>query len=126
MGSGSTMSINPDIDEAFVLRGWYDSSGAAQSFQAHSNATPGGTGGAFNRNDIMSIVDVKSAKLGENPDQADSFCARGTIMHIKSDNIAYPACPGRSGQGCGKKVVQGGEGWRCEKCDITHDKPEYR
>jgi replication factor A1 len=123
---GSTVSINPDIPQAFVLRGWYDSTGADQNFQSHSSAaTFGGGGGApFNRTDVMTLDDVKSAKLGESDN--DTFSARATIMHIKADSIAYPACPGRAGQKCGKKVVEGSEGWRCEKCEMSHEAPEYR
>jgi len=55
-------------------------------------------------------------------DKVDYFSARATVMHIKSENIAYPACPT-----CSKKVFETmGEGWRCEKCDRSFEKPEYR
>jgi replication factor A1 len=120
------MAINPDIEEAFILRGWYDSSGAEQAFQSHTSGMVGGSSVQFNRNELMSIEEVKNAKLGENAEKPETFCTRGTIMHIKPDNLWYPACPGRAGQSCNKKVVEDSEGWRCEKCDIVHEKPEYR
>lgn len=117
------MAINPDITEAHGLRGWYDSIGHEQSFSSYSNS--GGGGGSnvtFNRAEMRTLNDVKESELGTS-DQPDFFSCRGTILHIKSDNIAYPACPGVN---CNKKVVQDSEGWRCEKCERTYPAPEYR
>ena len=52
------------------------------------------------------------------------FSLKATIVYIKQDSFCYPAC--RSAD-CNKKVTDMGDGtWRCEKCDINHDKPEYR
>ncbi|KAJ8507485.1 hypothetical protein ONZ45_g10141 [Pleurotus djamor] len=121
MVSSSTMNINPDIEEAFALRGWYDSYGADQSFQAHSNAVSMGAGGGFNKAEMRNLAEVKESQLGT--DKVDYFSTRATIMHIKSDNISYPACPT---QDCNKKVVQEGDSWRCEKCDKTFPRPEHR
>ena len=56
-------------------------------------------------------------------DKPDYFSLRASIMHIKADNILYPACPTPQ---CNKKVTETHEGWRCEKCDRCHEKPEYR
>lgn len=122
MFSSSTMSINPDIEEAFVLRGWYDASGAEQSFQAHSMAAGGPSSGGFNRTEMRNLNDVKESQLGSS-DKVDYFSTRATIMHIKADNISYPACPT---QGCNKKVIQEGNNWRCEKCDKSFEAPEHR
>ncbi|KAG6917933.1 hypothetical protein DXG01_000370 [Tephrocybe rancida] len=123
MFSSSTMTINPDIEECFALRGWYDSAGAGQSFQAHSNvAGGGGAGGGFKREEMRSLHDVKEAQLGQQ-DKVDYFSTRATIMHIKADNICYPACPT---VGCNKKVVEVNGSWRCEKCNKSFEAPEYR
>lgn len=123
MFSSSTMSINPDIDEAFALRGWYDSFGAEQPFQSHSNAASTSFTGGFNRSELRNLNDVKDAQLGMS-DKVDYFSARATVMHIKSENIFYPACPS---QGCSKKVVlTDSSTWRCEKCERNFEKPEYR
>jgi ribosomal protein L37AE/L43A len=118
------MSINPDIEEAHALRGWYDSIGSNQPFQSHSSALSGGgmSTGSFDRGAIRSLAFVKNNGLGTD-DRVDYFSARATVMHIKSDNISYPACPT---QGCNKKVVEGHDGWRCEKCDKSYEKPEHR
>ncbi|KAF8558347.1 replication factor-A protein 1 [Imleria badia] len=122
--SSSYMTISPDIEEAHLLRGWYDGIGAEKSFQSHSNAMSSGgpSFGGFNRNEMRHISDVKDSQLGMS-DKADFFSVRATVMHIKSENIAYPGCPA---QGCSKKVTDMGDGWRCEKCEKAYERPEYR
>ncbi|GLB37954.1 putative as part of the replication protein A (RPA RP-A), a single-stranded DNA-binding heterotrimeric complex, may play an essential role in DNA replication, recombination and repair [Lyophyllum shimeji] len=60
MFSSSTMMINPDIEECFALRGWYDSIGAGQAFQAHSN-TGRGTMSGFKRAEMRSIHEDTTA-----------------------------------------------------------------
>ena len=122
MFSSSTMSVNPHLEECFALRGWYDSSGAEQSFHAHSNAGGGASTMSFNRAEIRSLDDVKQSGFGL-PDKPEYFSARATIMHIKADNISYPACPT---QNCNKKVIEDGGSWRCEKCEKSFEAPEHR
>ena len=122
MFSSSTMSIEPDINECFELRGWYDAQGASASFQAHSASLASGPSGTFNRTEIRSLNEVKEAQLGQG-DKVDYFSTRATIMHIKSDNISYPAC---QTPGCNKKVVEDYGKWRCDKCDKTFSSPEHR
>ena len=121
MISTSIVSINPDIPDAHVLRGWYDSVGINQSFTAYSNGASGSGGATFSRADIRTIEDIKAnLQIAE---KAEMFSCRGTILHIKGDNPAYPACPTQT---CKKKVIDNGEGWQCEKCEKTWEKPEYR
>lgn len=121
MFSSSSMSINPDIDECFSLRGWYDSVGAGQAFQAPANTGVGMMSG-FKRAELRSINEVKEAQLGQQ-DRVDYFSTRATIMHIKSDNISYPAC---QTPGCSKKVIEVNGSWRCEKCDKSFPSPDHR
>ncbi|KAI0636673.1 replication factor-a protein [Trametes polyzona] len=122
MSSSSNLYIDPDIPEAHHLRGWYDSAGAEQTYQAQSNFNPSGGGVNFDRAEIRSLNEVKTSELGMS-DKVDNFSSRATIMHIKGDNIAYPACPTT---GCNKKLLQMGDSWRCEKCDKSYPQPEYR
>ncbi|SJL00911.1 related to Replication factor A protein 1 [Armillaria ostoyae] len=123
MVSSSMMSVNPDMDEAFALRGWYDNEGQTSTFQAHSRGgAAGASGGGFNRSQMRSLLEVKESEMGQS-DKTEYFSTRATIMHIKSDNIAYPACQNES---CNKKVIQNGDIWRCEKCEQNFDSPSYR
>jgi len=121
------MSLSPDIGEAYELRGWYDSEGTGQSFQAHSRAADGpgsGGGGSFNRAELTHLQAVKEMAIDET-DKGTYFSTRATIMHIKQENLAYPACNSKKGN-CQKKAIEVGDSWRCEKCDENFEKPKYR
>ncbi|KAK0211172.1 hypothetical protein DFS33DRAFT_355950 [Desarmillaria ectypa] len=123
MVSSSMMSVNPDIEEAFALRGWYDNEGQTSTFQAHSRgAAAGASAGGFNRSQMRSLLEVKESEMGQS-DKTEYFSTRATVMHIKSDNIAYPACQNES---CNKKVVEINQHWRCEKCEQDFKSPSYR
>ncbi|KAH9079268.1 replication factor-a protein [Lactarius deliciosus] len=119
--SSGSVAVSPDIPEAHALKGWYVDGGAQMTFTSHSQAgLSSGPGGTINRNEMRTIFDVKEAQLGMS-DKADFFSTRATIMHIKTDNLVYPACPT-----CNKKTTESHDGWRCEKCDRSYEKPEYR
>ncbi len=122
MMNSSSMHVNPDIPEAHALRGWYDAAGAEQTFQAHTSTMPTGGGVTFDRTEIRNLNEIKALDLGMS-DKVETFSARATVVHIRTDNIAYPACPSA---GCGRKVLQMGDSWRCEKCDKSYEKPQYR
>lgn len=117
------MVVNPDVPEAHALRGWYDAAGNEQEYR-HFNSSTSGTFalGTFNRAEVKCLNDVKEEGYGTG-DKPETFSTRATVVHIKSDNIAYPACPNSR---CNKKVVEHHEGWRCEKCSQVFPKPEYR
>ncbi|KAJ8122693.1 hypothetical protein ONZ43_g1173 [Nemania bipapillata] len=119
--ASGTMAVDPDIDEAHRLKGWYDSQGRADSFNTHNNMSS--MGSATGRQDQMKCVSqIKEEGLGM--ENTDYFMLKATIVYIRQDNFAYPAC---SSEGCNKKVVESGDGtWRCEKCDVSHPRPLYR
>jgi len=76
----------------------------------------------FDRSQSRTLNDVKEAQLGQS-DKVVMFSTRATIVHIKTDNLAYPGCPSDN---CNKKVIEGNEGWRCEKCDQSYVAPQWR
>jgi replication factor A1 len=80
-------------------------------------------GAATGRQDqSKTISQVKDENLGM--ENTDYFALTSTIVFIRQENFAYPAC---KNEGCNKKVVDQGDGtWRCEKCDVAHPRPEYR
>ena len=122
--SSGTMSVDPDIDEAHMLKGWYEAQGRNDNFASHASAAGGSMGAAGGRQEATkTIIRVKDENLGMT-DTADYFSTKATIIYVKQDNVAYPAC---LSEGCSKKVVESDSGvWRCEKCDKNHDRPEYR
>ena len=121
--SSGSMTANPDIQESFQLKGWYDGQGKSESFATHANVTST-VGGAGSRGDpLKTVAQVKDEQLGMT-DIPDYFSLKGSIQYIKQDNFCYPAC---LTEGCNKKVVEIDPGqWRCERCDKNHPKPEYR
>jgi len=123
MFSSSTMAINPDITEAYVLRGWFDAAGSEANFQSYNNSMGGGAGqsAGINRAELRTTQEVKDMNLGQ--DKPDYFSTRVTITHIKTENLSYPACPS---EGCNKKVTEVADGWKCEKCERTYENPEHR
>ncbi|KAJ2726640.1 Replication factor A protein 1 [Coemansia sp. Benny D115] len=124
--SMGTIVINPDIPEAHALRGWYDSEGRNASFQSYGGSA--GDGGAASterfESQLKTMAQVRDENLGGG-EATDYFYVKGTIVYIRTNSIAYPACPG---EGCNKKVTEdlsSGQ-WRCEKCERTYPAPEYR
>ncbi|KAG8158463.1 hypothetical protein KVR01_011585 [Diaporthe batatas] len=118
--SSGTMAVNPDIAEAHRLKGWYDASGRTDEYRSHNNMASMGSA-AGRKEDTRSIAQVKDSGLGM--EEQAYFTVKGTIVYIKQESFCYPAC--RS-ENCNKKVVEEDGGWRCEKCSVTHDRPEYR
>ncbi|KAI8725264.1 Replication protein A subunit [Fusarium sp. LHS14.1] len=119
--SSGTMSVDPDIADAHRLKGWYDSAGRTDTFATHQGMAS--MGNATGRKDeIKTISQVKDENLGMD-DQA-YYTIKATIVFMKQDTFCYPAC---ASQGCNKKVTEMGDGtWHCEKCNVSHEKPEYR
>lgn len=119
--SSGTMTIDPDIPDAHRLKGWYDSSGRTGTFETHQNSTSmaNATG---RKEEIKTITEVKDENLGM--DNQAYYTIKATIVFIRQENFCYPAC---STPNCNKKVIDMGDGtWHCEKCSVSHDKPEYR
>uniref|UniRef100_A0AAY5EDA0 Replication protein A subunit n=1 Tax=Electrophorus electricus TaxID=8005 RepID=A0AAY5EDA0_ELEEL len=116
----STVMINPDIPEAYKLRGWYDKEGHALDAQSMTEMRGGGGGGPTN---WKTLADVKNEHLGHG-DKADYFTCIGTIVYMRKENCLYQACPSKD---CNKKVVDQHNGmFRCEKCDKEFPDFKYR
>lgn len=119
--SSGTMTVDPDIAEAHKLKGWYDAQGRDEAFTSHASMSNATTSTRVDR--FKTIAQVREEQLGmsENPDY---FSLKATIIYIKKENVCYPAC---LSERCNKKVTELDPGqWRCEHCDKTHPRPEYR
>lgn len=118
--SSGSMSVEPDIDEGHKLRGWYDAQGRNDNFVGQANGVSATTG---RKDEYKSVGQIRDENLGMS-DQPDYFALKATVLYIKQDSVAYPAC---QSEGCNKKVVEMDPGqWRCEKCEKSWPKPLYR
>ena len=122
--SSGSMTVDPDIEEAHKLKGWYDAQGRSDTFTSHASMS-NAMGGSGGRSDsFKTISQVRDEQLGMSETTPDFFSLKATVIYIKQDNVSYPAC---LSEGCNKKVVEVDPGqWRCERCEKTHPKPEYR
>ncbi|XP_032176097.1 replication protein A 70 kDa DNA-binding subunit isoform X2 [Mustela erminea] len=119
--SSSTVIVNPDIPEAYKLRGWFDSEGQALDGISISDVKSGGTGGS--NTNWKTLYEAKSENLGHG-DKADYFSSVATIVYLRKENCMYQACPT---QDCNKKVIDQQNGlYRCEKCDSEFPSFKYR
>lgn len=116
---GSTvMQINPDIEEAHRLRGWFDSLASNVEFNSLSARSEGGA-----NNQFLTIKGAQLAQLG-NGDKADYYSMHSHLIFVKSESALYKACPKPD---CQKKVVDRNDGtYRCEKCNDETENFKYR
>lgn len=118
---GSTFKLNPEINEAFELRGWFDQQGHSTNFQSHTSDFK--AGGNAPR---MTCEEFKTQAANLNPTEQLTFEVKATIvMMAKTDStFQYAACPTK---GCNKKVMEDTNSqWRCERCNQSFPEPEYR
>nr|XP_003469585.2 replication protein A 70 kDa DNA-binding subunit [Cavia porcellus] len=119
--SSSTIIMNPDIPEAYKLRGWFDTEGQTLDGVSISDLK-GGALGTSNTN-WKTLYEVKSENLGQG-DKADYFSSVATVVYLRKENCMYQACPT---QECNKKVIDQQNGlYRCEKCDREFPNFKYR
>ncbi|KAL2264744.1 hypothetical protein VTJ83DRAFT_7254 [Remersonia thermophila] len=117
--SSGTMTVDPDIPEAHKIKGWYEADGRNSEFVTHKTGSLGASTGR--RDEPKTAAQVKEATLGI--DEMQYFTVKATIVFLKQENYAYPACLNPE---CNKKVIDMGDGWKCEKCNVTHDRPRWR
>ncbi|SCU87614.1 LAFA_0E07800g1_1 [Lachancea sp. 'fantastica'] len=124
IGFNSTLHPNPEIPEAYTLKGWFDSTGRSQQFHSlKQEPSAGGGNKAKFIAERITIAKAQAENLGMS-EKGDYFNIRAAVNFLKVDNFAYPAC---ANEGCNKKAIQNSDGtWRCEKCDADHEKPHWR
>ena len=120
--SSGSMTVDPDIEEAHKLKGWYDAQGRMENFASHASLS--NAAGLSARSDqFKTIAQVREEQLGMS-DEAAFFSLRATVIYIKQETVSYPAC---LSEGCNKKVTEIDHGqWRCERCEKVYPHPEYR
>nr|XP_045239608.1 replication protein A 70 kDa DNA-binding subunit-like [Macaca fascicularis] len=117
--SSSTIIANPDIPEAYKLRGWFDA-GQALDGVSISDLKSGSVGGG--NTNWKTLYEVKFENLGQS-NKPDYFSSVATVVYPHKENCMYQACPT---QDCNKKVIDQQNGlYRCEKCDTEFPNFKY-
>jgi replication factor A1 len=118
--SSGSMMVDPDIDEAHKLRGWFNAVGQTATFSTHQGMSSS-TGGSKDTAKIISTIVEEESYLQDTPSY---MSLRASVVYVKNTTVAYPAC---STQGCNKKVIEENPGaWWCEKCQASFPEPNYR
>lgn len=123
IGGNTVMKLNPDTLDTQRLKRWFQETGKLATFSYFQSSNQSNEN--FNiATEALPKITIQKAKddgLGTNG-RADYFCVRATIVFIKADNPAYPACPQ-----CKKKVMLTNDNkWSCENCQKHYPKPDYR
>lgn len=123
----AVLMANPDLPEAYQLKGWFDSNGSHSTFKSIKAAPGSGQNRDLNSLDNIkqreSIETIEAKGLG--PDGQAYYNLKASVSYARTENtFYYPAC---ASEGCSKKVFEQPDGtWRCESCSINHDQPIYR
>ncbi|KAF2007787.1 replication factor-a protein [Amniculicola lignicola CBS 123094] len=117
--SSGSMTVDPDIDEAHKLRGWFNAVGQNVQFSTHQNAAT--TGGSTQSTKLISQIVEEEAYLNT---EVSWFSVKASVLFVKNSTVAYPACQTPD---CNKKVIdEEPDKWVCVKCDKSWDRPIYR
>jgi replication factor A1 len=118
--SSGSMMVDPDIDEAHKLRGWFNTDGQNATFSTHQHLVSG-SGGNKNDNKLIAQALEEESYLQDTPTYMG---LRASVVYVKNTTVAYPAC---STPNCNKKVIEENPGsWWCEKCQANFPEPLYR
>ncbi|CUM65609.1 uncharacterized protein PRCAT00003257001 [Priceomyces carsonii] len=129
--AGSLLA-NPDVSEAYSLKGWYDNQGVKENFKTLK--TESSSSNQFSNRKLIGQAQDENLGVSEKPEY---FSIKATINFLKTENFCYPACnntiqgsssqPAQQNTTCNRKIIELGDGsWRCEKCDLTFSEPFYR
>lgn len=104
----SSSQILPDIDlpEAVNLLAWYQENGKNITIERPKKV-------------------AKRTMISEVRENSMEYATiQGCVMHVRENTVYYEACPGEN---CNKKVSAEDNGvYRCERCNYTFDKCNYR
>lgn len=124
----AVLMANPDLPEAYQLKGWFDNNGSNSTFKS-VKSIGGGAGQSRDLNSLESIKQRESISSieskGLGPDGQAYYNLKANVSYVRTENtFCYPAC---ASEGCSKKVIQQPDGqWRCETCSLNHDQPIWR
>lgn len=119
--SSGSMTVDPDIDDAHKLRGWFDAVGQNAQFSTHQSLSSGGGGRQDTTKLISQILEEESYLEGA----PTYFTIKASVTYVRNTStVAYPAC---SKPNCNKKVIEeSSNDWWCESCQARFPAPQYR
>lgn len=121
--SSGSMTIDPDIDEAHKLRGWFNAVGQNATFSTHQNLASASGGNARQDSKVISDIVAEESYLQDTPTY---LSLKASVIFVKNTTVAYPACS-NTAQNCNKKVIEDNPGeWWCEKCQMRFPEPQWR
>lgn len=122
----SIIVSNPNVPEAYKLKGWYDKEGSLGNY-TNLRSTTTISNNLSSKDSILERLTIKAVneqKLGYDASKPDFFTLKASVSFIRPENFSYPAC---SSTDCSKKVIQQSDGtWRCEKCSLNFPTPNHR
>ena len=112
----SSIIINPKIDEAHSLRGWYNknSGDTIQSLTVKQSS---------NQKDYGTLSEIQEKDLGKG-EKPDYLTVVGTVTYVKNEQnhgLWYDACPE-----CKKKMTPQTGGYRCDHCNQDREQCEKK
>ena len=115
--SGGDILVNPDLEQAHELKGWWDNEGSSAAVTTIT--VQGMRSGGGNDGVLKMIGEVKQENLGYGSDRGEYYSTTGIITFFSKDKALYRACGKETdGKQCNKKVVENGDDtYRCEKCN---------
>jgi len=124
--SGMDILVNPDMDVAHELKGWWENEGHNSSTTSisvqgqRSNQGPGVN--------TKTIGEVNMEKLGSGSERGEYYSIVATVLFFSKDRALYKACiEENDGRGCNRKIVDNGDGtYRCEKCAKDNNSFKWR
>ncbi|XP_043191580.1 replication protein A 70 kDa DNA-binding subunit-like [Amphibalanus amphitrite] len=115
-GGNSKLQLNPDIDQTYKLKGWYENEGVNMESKSISTR-------AARPDNFKTFAQAKHENIGGTGEPGYySVCA--TILQLRSENCLYQSCPNGD---CKKKVIDQQNGtFRCEKCNEQFSEFRWR
>ena len=115
-GGNSKIQLNPDIDQTYKLKGWYENEGVNLESKSISSR-------ASRPDNFKTFAEAKHENIGGTGEPGYySVCA--TVLQLRSENCLYQSCPKGD---CKKKVVDQQDGtFRCERCNEQFSEFRWR
>uniref|UniRef100_A0A6V7LU53 Replication factor A C-terminal domain-containing protein n=1 Tax=Bracon brevicornis TaxID=1563983 RepID=A0A6V7LU53_9HYME len=111
--------MDPDTPGAHRLRGWWQTTGK----EAQTSSISATSGGAMTGPSATLEKIREEGTAAGLPGAPTVHLCTATIALFRSENALYKACPTET---CNKKVIDQGENFRCEKCNLDFPNYKYR